>query len=374
MRLKLLLLLMLFGISNWMLGQTIPWDSTLLITEVSVPEGQFNNGYVEITNVGDKALDLGDFKVIQPSSGAANANCDWQTGRWTYGNIHYMWLPESHQKMLQPGESFVFTIALDFGLNGYNLGLEDFAYADRAKNHNIYPLADFIAHRDERGDLWEQYGIENGGPVKDSVTYNEDSTYTFSNYGFTIGRIQLPQNGFAIEQHYIDPETGLEDFIVIVQAKNTFTDNCANEKSWFSVAGVENAMRDGVVFRKSTVSKGQLDWFTYRGLGLEDSEWMALKYPEGWDNWREYWWTVGNHAKNEVWDATTLIPKAGENISVDWAGKKITVPWGVRRLDDIMMRMEHKPGLAWIYLLNGTSADSVYRSAQTVDKLAVYLL
>jgi hypothetical protein len=56
---------------------------------------------------------------------------------------------------------------------------------------------------------------------------------------------------------------------------------------------------------------------------------------------------------------------------VDYNGKTITVPWGTRRLDDIMRKMVRKPGVAWYYEVNGSAEDSLLRSAQDGDRLAV---
>ncbi len=378
MRLKLLLLFMLIG---GMLNAQKPWDSTLIITEVGsvsssydAPD-QFNNTYVEITNVGDKPLDLANFKFGK-GRGANDALCDGLylqvDGRWgDYGDYTgaRFFLPESVSRVLQPGESYVMTIGLDFMLKGYKMGLPAFASGDRAKNHNIYQYADFIAHREEHGDLWELYGDQ----VKDSAIYSPDSATTNTDYVFGLGHLQLDDRGWFIEQHFLD-EFGNPDSVVVDQYRFDFAGTkCRNSGGWKDVAGVPEATGRAYEFRQFDVTKGNLDWNTARGNTLESSEWIAIVVPPGTDNWRDYWWTVGSH-NDIVWGANTLEPKEGENITVDVTGRTITVPWGIRRLDDIMRRMVRKEGIAWKHILNDNRQDSLMRSMQTGDKLVIYCI
>ena len=124
--------------------------------------------------------------------------------------------------------------------------------------------------------------------------------------------------------------------------------------------------------RKSIINTGNFDFNNSRGVGLNDSEWLPLIPPAGEDNWRDIWWTVGNHG-DFVLDANTLTPETPGFI-VDFNAKTITVPWGTRRLDDIMRNMKYTPGVAWTYHLNESVEDSLLRSAQTGDKLIIYVV
>jgi hypothetical protein len=65
---------------------------------------------------------------------------------------------------------------------------------------------------------------------------------------------------------------------------------------------------------------------------------MPIQRPSGYNSWRKLWWTVGNHGPY-VLDENTL---ESDVIDVDFAGKTLTVPWGVGRLDDIMNYFEEK--------------------------------
>jgi hypothetical protein len=75
-------------------------------------------------------------------------------------------------------------------------------------------------------------------------------------------------------------------------------------------------------------------------------------------------WTVGNHGDYKL-DENTL---ESEVIIVDFANKTLTVPWGVRRGDDIMSYFKQKPGIGWEYVL-ASNADSLTHAAQTGDQL-----
>jgi len=123
--------------------------------------------------------------------------------------------------------------------------------------------------------------------------------------------------------------------------------------------------------RKASITKGSLDFNSERGISMEDSKWMVIQYPDGYDAWRDLWWTVGNHG-SYIFDENTLEPLT-DAISVDYADKKITVPWGTLRLDDIMRHMKKKPGIAWNYHLNPLREDSLYRSARNGDQLTIML-
>ena len=52
----------------------------------------------------------------------------------------------------------------------------------------------------------------------------------------------------------------------------------------------------------------------------------------------------------------------------------MTVPWGIRRGDDIMNYFTEKPGIGWEYVVGATSVeDSLKWSVQTGDQLIIYV-
>ncbi|HSH19884.1 MAG TPA: hypothetical protein VLA03_05505, partial [Draconibacterium sp.] len=353
---KLKFLLLFIGISSMLWAQE-PYRN-LVITEARMINGEYNGIYFEITNMGNSDIDLSQIKFANIGPQGQPVLDVWNDP-WIPAIDRYFYLPESVTKILKPGESYVMTQAFDFVERMTKMRYEGFGYGWPQKR-DIYEYSDFLAHRAEKNDI-ELVLYPN---IKDSTTVNQDS---LNNYGPTIGFTHLPQIGFYIEDHFAEGDSA-----VIDQVGNMF-DNGSGENSSTSwdVAGVAEATTKALLVRKYSIKQGNLDFFNARGVGEDDSEWMAVTFPEGTDNWRDTWWSVHNHGAY-VLDANTLEPKSDE-IKVDFAEKTLTVPWGIRRLDDIMHNMKRKPGVAWIYELNESVEDSLLRSAQTGDKLTVYV-
>jgi hypothetical protein len=352
---KLKILLLFISITSALWAQE-PYRN-LVITEAFMAD-DYNEVYFEITNVGESGIDLSEIKFAQGWPQMGSPIYDVWNDPWN-SNGRYFYLPESVTKILQPGESYVLTITLDFGLNMYNARIPDYGFANRAKKHDIYQYADFLAHRMEKNDDEEVLYPH----IKDSITYFGDNPNI---YHEVLGYCYLPQIGFYIEHMFAEGDSA-----VIDQVGNMFDNDGRNSELPQAVAGVENATTSALLIRKNVIKNGNLDFANAKGVGLEDSEWMAINYPTGVDDWRDTWWTVGNHG-NYVLDENTLEPEL-EGMEVDFSGKTITVPWGVRRLDDIMRNMKYKPGVAWVYHLNESAEDSLLRSAQTDDKLTIYV-
>jgi len=109
MRLKLLLLTLL--ISGGIFAQdTIPYRS-LVITEARL-NAQPDN-YVEITNMGDQAVNLKDFKLgtIRPWNLAIT---DVFTSPWVPDNNRYIMLPDY---VLEPGKVLLLHVLMILALN-----------------------------------------------------------------------------------------------------------------------------------------------------------------------------------------------------------------------------------------------------------------
>jgi hypothetical protein len=339
MKLKLLLSLML--ISGGVLFSQTPYRS-LIITEARMDNEP--DAYVEITNMGSETIQLSEFKFgkIAPWSAAI---LDVHTDPWNPGN-DFFFLPE---RELGPGESFVITSAYDFGPRMYRKRVDGFEGSERPKQIDIYDVADFLIHR-----------AEPKGDATDSVT-----TWATAAFGTWHGR----------DAWYLEHHLSNGDSIVIDQVNGVFDRNGTNQPwgdapgAGYDVAGVAMGGRVANLIRKYSVKTGNIDFANARGVGSQDSEWMPIVRPSGYNSWRKIWWTVGNHGPY-VLDANTL---ESDVIDVDFAGKKLTVPWGIGRLDDIMNYFEKKPGVAWHYHLNSVRADSVYRSVRTGDRLTIFV-
>ena len=130
---------------------------------------------------------------------------------------------------------------------------------------------------------------------------------------------------------------------------------------------MEGATKYAYLVRKFNVKQGNLDFANARGVGLEDSEWIPIPHQGG--AWRDVPWTIGNHGDYNL-DENTL---ESDVLDIDFANKTITVPWGIRRGDDIMHHMVMKPGIGWVYELSPAKEDSLSFAAATGDKITIYV-
>jgi hypothetical protein len=303
-----------------------------------------NDGFLELTNMGNQTINLNDFKFGRIDPWSANI-CDVYNEPWNPGTAwHY--LPEY---MLKPGESYVMAFAFDFGPRMYRKKVPGFEGSERVKMTEIYDIANFLIHKAEvKGDETDEITTFISAKGHGSTTVLEDWR----------GR----------GAWYIEQQLSETDSIIIDQVGGVFDNNCKNQDVKYAVAGVAGAVDNSILVRRYTIKTGNLDFANARGVGLADSEWMPI--PKQPSVWRKLFWTVGNHG-DYILDANTL---ESDVIDVDFAGKKLTVPWGVRRLDGIMELMKQKPGIAWQYHLNSVKADSLYESVRTGDKLTIYVV
>jgi len=335
MRLKTLLLIILMSGGILHAEDTI---RSLVITEACL--SWMDEAYVEITNMGDKDVQLGNFKIgnIEP-----------------WGNPPFIpRVPEMvfqlPEKILSPGESFLIATVYDFEPTQHAKGLERFS--ERRTKEEMWELADVQYHMKE-----------SDGDATDSVT-NPQRIFSEVVWG---------RNCIFIEQHF---ENG--DSVVIDQVNGVFDGedglNLPFDQRWpskpgYDVAGVVNASYEAYLIRKFSVKQGNLDFASARGVGIDDSEWIAI--PRQGGPWRKAMWTVGNHANAKL-DENTL---ESDVVEVDFANKTLTVPWGIRRSDDIMNYFVKKPGIGWNYHLapNTSAEDSVSFTAKTGDQLQLFV-
>jgi hypothetical protein len=342
MKLKLLLFLMFLTV---ILNAQEPYRS-LVISE-SRANAQPDN-YIELTNMGSEAINLKEFKFGDMRPWIPQPVLDVWNDPWVPEGNRFFMLPD---KVLQPGESWVITTAYDFGPAMYARKVDGFEQNQRPKQLDIYDLADFLVHVKE--------------PKSGEYPWVKDSVTTSARYGDAYQWVFEAWDGrecFYIEHHFAPGDSAVVD-----QVGGVFDNAGKNYSQPYDVAGVTGATGNSNLVRKFTIKTGNLDFANARGVGNEDSEWIPIKRPSGFNSWRDTWWTVGNHGAY-VLNENTL---ESDVIDVDFAGKKMTVPWGVRRLDDIMRHMVRKPGIAWHYDLNPLREDSLYLSARTGDKLTV---
>ncbi len=338
---KLKLLLVLFLISCGIINAQEP-NRSLIISE-SRSNAQPDN-YVELTNMGDQPINLSEYKFGLMRPWIPEPVDDVWNDPWVPEGNRFFMLPNV---VLQPGESWVITTAYDFGPEQYQKKVPGFEGDERRKQVEMYDLADYLIH------IAEPKGDETDSVTHDDI-YGDAYQWTFETW---VGR-----GAFYIEHHVSDV-----DSFVVDQVNGVFDNEGKNFAHSYDVAGVTDATGNSVLVRKFTVKTGNLDFANARGVGLDDSEWIPIPQPEG--EYRLPYWTVGNHGAYNL-DENTLV---SDEIDVDFANKVLTVPWGTRRGDGIMKKMQFSPGVAWVYKLSPNFEDSLTFAARTGDQIDIYV-
>ena len=350
MKMKFLLLSLFFvGILN---AQVVCDYPEGVITSLVITQKRLTStaeAYFQLTNMGDTPIRLGEFKFGQlPWQVRSSSIRDLCFDPWYTDTHEYFFLPD---RVLDPGKSFVIATAYDFGPRRYKAGLGRLGGSERPKQIEIYEIADKLYHRQE---------------LIDGVYYPEDSVTTAQNdpeplirrssdYGRVFGSTN--QNfTFYIEHHYTEGDSAVVD-----QVGGVFDDERGRNRPSpaYDIAGISEGYEGHLLIRKAFVEKGNIDFANGRGISPEESEWILIPYLAGYNSWRDLWWMAGDHG-NFILDENTLEPLT-DAFSVDYANKKITVPWGTLRLDEIMRNMKRKPGDAWNYNMNPVQEDSLNR-------------
>lgn len=345
MRTKILLLLTFLtcGVISAQVKDTL---RTLIITEARIDDAR--RSYVEITNIGTEAIDLGEFEIgkIEP----------WQTpldDDYNASENYFFMLPD---RQLGPGESFLIAMVYDWGPEMWLLAPEDYD--------------PFLTKR----EMWSMADIKLHYPESPTSAVSDSVTPTYRLLEFWGGRECI-----YIRQHRYDGDGNHVDSILIDQVNGIWrgTDGTrwgGQDYSPIDVAGMPNGSRDATLVRKFSVEQGQMNFDELgRGETAEESEWITIPHQAGgtWaDNVRRLFWTAKNHV-NATLTAETLVPLS-DDVVVDFTAKTITVPFGIRRDDSIMFQFEYTPGLAWHYDYNHTPADSASVAAKTGDSLTIY--
>jgi hypothetical protein len=339
MKFKILLILSFFAGILTAQEDTI---KTLIISEAHV--GKPWRNFVEISNVGTTPIQLSNFEVGRSDNNAYSPSAG-----------AFMRLPE---RVLEPGESFLIAIVHDFsGANARVLGLEHYTNPEPSQ---IAQIADLQIHVSD-------YDFSNN-PLGISQEFQKfDSISPANPVNMWFGR-----QAIYLEQHFANGDSLVIDQVMGVFDTGTGTEGVLRNKGMgvdqdsYDVAGYPNAGSFATLIRKAIVKQGNTEFV--RGTAEDDSEWIAIKNITGLEiDHRVQPWTYGNHGDYKL-DANTL---ESDVIDVDFENKTLTVPWGLRRPDDIMLNMKKKPGIAWFYQLSPVPEDSMTFSCRTGDKLEI---
>ncbi len=340
MRFNFLLFLFLFSIGAVNAQDTI---RTLIISEARLDSPP--DSYIEITNVGDEAVNLAQFKVGELGAYQVSRVYDPFTDPITPRAGFWLMLPDFD---LEPGESFVIKNDYDFGPRQYRNKVPGFESKHREIHPKWYDLADLLIDMPETGG---------------------DETDQVSDMWRLMSDNYSGRNGFYLEQHLNET-----DSVTVDQVGGVFDNDGKNFSTGnYDVAGVGGATATHTLVRKYSVTRGNPDFANARGNAPEDSEWMPIPLePERGSKYREIYWTVGNHGNYNL-DENTLV-STNVDMSVDYAAKTITVPYYIRRKDGIIQNLEEKPGVAWRYLVSPAFEDTLAFGARTGDKLVIFVV
>lgn len=338
-------------ISEW----TTPtiWDTN--IPGLEVPPLIFtefrgdNNSYyyVEVSNVGDVALDLGNFAIASIGTYAALQDADTDTTKslrrdWTYIKL---------EGELGAGESYVLTNVFDAYSEAW----------DGLPRHNvaILDVADLILHHPENGveefldrPEWEAYPF-------DSIS----NTYLFT---FLSG-----SSGYFLEYKFTnddgEPDSTIVDNVNISIDPYAFNGRGDQGNYHTPVAGVEDAIGSYILVRKSTITQGNVDWHLSRGTDLTTSEWLPVP---AFYNKMEVFTTVGNHGAYNL-DYTAKNPDV---VTLDKDAKTLTVPWETSRDITLSKLFNVGANMSWSYTQNEITADSAFTNVRDGDIFSFYAL
>src|SRR5690554_6535274 len=162
----------------WFLEAQEPYRN-LVISEAFV---HWETSYIEITNMGDRDINLKEFKL----GGGRSTSIPENLFEDPWSSSYRMFLPDF---VLKPGESYVITSAFDFGPREYKRDPYSSGALERPKNPQWYDLADILMHLPEAA-----------GDETDSIT---DNWNLFKMWG--------GDNFWYLEHHFAEGDSAVID-------------------------------------------------------------------------------------------------------------------------------------------------------------------
>jgi len=325
----------------------------LIITEVR-PDAE-SQGYVEITNLGDTAINLEPFSIfsvysstrcLEYSDSAITFNRGNAAVDGTLGKVYL-------KGIIQPGQSYVVSTVWDANNSRYSgIPYHNIALAQKGNQ---------FVHKDETFNLygwinkpeWQCYG-------KDSISARLQTLIAGSTAGYLI-QWKYSKEGGTLDSTFIDQ---FNHFWYPDESTNPLTRNNKGNNI-FPISGVVDAMTSSVMLRKSNIDKGNLNWNQSRGVDAATSEWLVVPKNTSKDM---AFTTVGVHGIS-VLNYTSKNPAM---IQVDNGAKTISVPWQMVRGDSLARYFNLGQGMSWGYKQNTVFADSASYIARTGDKFSFY--
>ncbi len=325
----------------------------LIITEVR-PDAE-SQGYVEITNLGDTAINLEPFAIhsvysstrcLEYSDSAITFNRGNAAVDGTLGKVYL-------KGIIQPGQSYVVATVYDANNSRYSgIPLHNIALAQKGNQ---------FVHKDETFNLygwinkpeWQCYG-------KDSISAHTQILIAGSTAGYLIHWKYSKTDG-SIDSTYIDQ---FNHFWYPDESINPLNRNNKGNNI-FPISGVVDAMTSSVMLRKSNIDKGNLNWNQSRGVDAATSEWLVVPKNSS----KEMIFTTVGVNGNSVLSYTSKAPSM---VQIDNDAKTISIPWQMVRGDSLARYFNLGQGMSWAYKQNTIFADSASYTARTGDMFSLY--
>ncbi len=325
----------------------------LIITEVR-PDAAAT-AYVEITNMGDTAIDLEPFtlhsvhyntRCTEYSDSAISFNRLNDAVDGTIGKIYL-------KGILQPGESYVVANVWDAN-NARGNGIP---------NHNIAiaQIGNQFAHYNEETNLngwinkpeWQTYGRDSVSTGKFEFLRAEETAGYLLHWVFQTDSATVDSTYIDQFNHFFHPDVNEAQGI----------NGTMKGFEIFSIAGVNDAMTTSVMVRKANVTKGNLNWDQSRGVDATTSEWLVIPKNTSKDL---AFTTVGVHG---VYDLDYSV-KDPSTVIID--DNRLSVPWQMVRGDSLSRYFNLGEGMGWSYEMVGVFEDSASYIVRPGDKFGLY--
>jgi hypothetical protein len=330
---------------------TQPYNQ-LIISEVRLD--MQDAAYLEVTNIGDSAINLSDvwFMNIRWGYGPHQPDITFDednkidTIRWPFVMDQPDFIRKGPDQILGPGESFVISQVLD------RIRPIDDGFIRH--NPHVFKKSDLHLHQSEPDDEFTT-----------GTFFPEYKCYNFDSVSFPGKNLMWTgySSSMVLVHIFYDNEGNPKDSVTVDVANLVLNENNEKVQETAPVAGVEGAWESHIWVRKSNVTQGNLDWDESRGISSEDSEWLMI--PNFHIDGLAYN-TIGNHGNYSLSIST-------ETLDINTQDGILTVPYGTQKADSIIGEFTLGDGMAWQYLEDTTSfADSAHTICQDGDILTFF--
>ena len=288
----------------------------------------WSSSYIELTNMGDSALDLRKFTIRSLPGGKDHWDFD---GPNAINDDHAIVMDSLQLSVdeytLEPGEVFLM-----------------------APHYDELTADGKPQHRPELVEMVDYIGYKIEGIPDDQTSYGERFFRQWKNYPvgvFVATRVTdtiapFYKQGWVLVDNIngdIDPETGEIGAGIA------------------SVAGFPEATGECVLVRKHTVTKGtRQDGFSEAASNdIGKSEWIPIKHDDSNPGGKVFK-TAGNHGNFVLEGSVT----GGPGVTIDLANRTLEVPWGALRGERIIdNEVLLGDGMAWTYRNYSEEGDSL---------------